>query len=848
MLAEYRAYGFATPKELVDELTDRGERGLSWHNAYTRINAELQDASAFEDAEERTAMLVQTRDGLKQLEESIERKRGVFRSNEYIQLYFGREPRIESEGYAVDQELTQEQQFVLLRKHFISSELRPALDAGVEVFGVENMTAYLNKTEISRHDALHGFNSILAMQKDSGLSGNAFYNQILKSAAADTLDYENGSALFYLNEIAGTFNPNLEDIRVLAEQYPKYMNAADIAAQFPDMQSVFSSWTQLKKYHEFAKQAENAAFFIMLDKEPNPNMREYIKKLALHPYSAVDMRAAMEFYQEPEKFLDRSDGHTPLEVHNRKKPSNLTNILNLDLTAENMRDALVNGDIDKIAAFAPYQVRYEYKMPLRKRMQDALGSFKGGVPGKAVDSKKLFSELQKAFKDSGTTLQAYLAGAEVGPEVAARASELLEDTAYGVPAGTFPTYSLVASMNLKSDAEAVVAGNDTACCMPFGSGKNNVYTFNPNCGLFTIQLERPGERPRTIAQSVVTKDMDIGRLVSDVAEKLNGATEHLDAVLPENVLRSSPSVLSCDSAETSPNFRTEEYLPLIQQAYKEFMGEYLAHEGEALGLDQRHFLVSTSFSLPFNDMGVVPNTYAPRAPVAYSDKLGDTVHSIEFGKKSPTTYELSRREIIRRSERLQSAPEEDAGPVRPLTYQDSLGVAYIESKAYAGNTSVMEYLSGLENTLIAKEISNAHKNRSNLCFKYETDGVMRGYLIAYEGMQRSYDDEGSERSEKSIYIADFAVKESDSLGGARAASELLKFLMQTYKREYLDKGNMLPITARMREETSYRLMKRQLSALERSLGVTFDVEEQGAGEQGGEAFHQVKLTPRRTRK
>ena len=50
--------------------------------------------------------------------------------------------------------------------------------------------------------------------------------------------------------------------------------------------------------------------------------------------------------------------------------------------------------------------------------------------------------------------------------------------------------------------------NDTACCMPFGSGKNNVYTYNPVCSLFTVQ-KKIGDKWRTIAQSVLTKDIDV---------------------------------------------------------------------------------------------------------------------------------------------------------------------------------------------------------------------------------------------------------------------------------------------------------------------------------------------------
>ena len=44
------------------------------------------------------------------------------------------------------------------------------------------------------------------------------------------------------------------------------------------------------------------------------------------------MKKVFKFWRDPEGFLGISDSHTPLEVHNRKKPSNYTDIPNLDLS------------------------------------------------------------------------------------------------------------------------------------------------------------------------------------------------------------------------------------------------------------------------------------------------------------------------------------------------------------------------------------------------------------------------------------------------------------------------------------------------------------------------------------
>ena len=55
--------------------------------------------------------------------------------------------------------------------------------------------------------------------------------------------------------------------------------------------------------------------------------------------------------------------------------------------------------------------------------------------------------------------------------------------------------------------------------MGFGTGKNNVYMFNPNDALFTVRLVRSDGTARTIAQSVLTKDKDVKVPVPTIMEK-----------------------------------------------------------------------------------------------------------------------------------------------------------------------------------------------------------------------------------------------------------------------------------------------------------------------------------------
>jgi hypothetical protein len=59
--------------------------------------------------------------------------------------------------------------------------------------------------------------------------------------------------------------------------------------------------------------------------------------------------------------------------------------------------------------------------------------------------------------------------------------------------------------------------------MGFGTGKNNVYMFNPNDAQLTVRLVREDGTSRTIAQSVMTRDKDVKMPCPDILEKLIAA-------------------------------------------------------------------------------------------------------------------------------------------------------------------------------------------------------------------------------------------------------------------------------------------------------------------------------------
>lgn len=641
--------------------------------------------------------------------------------------------------------------------------IKNPFEAGASIFGYKYMFEYLNRKRLSLHSGLHAFESIINLYKASGLKPNQFYGNILKQVNMDDREYEAGTAHHHFNELSQTLNTDFASILRTAQEYSDITLLKQLIEVFDSPKKIFESWNNLKRYADLTQILEQKEMIEKL-KELKATGKEalysYVEKLAFHPSSKVDMQAVMRFWQEPESFLDADATHTPAEVHNRKKPSNYIEVPYLDLTAEELRDALVEGDMDNLQVFTPMEIRYKVE-----------------VKGK-------------------------------------------ENT-------------VIAKINRKSDPDGVLAGNDTACCMPFGEGKNNVYTFNPNDALFTLQIQRPEGTARTIAQSVLTKDKDIKILIPKIIEQLNQIGEHLTKILPEDILKKSPSYLACDNVEVAANYQQNEYPRLIEMIYRDFFKEYMERFGRMQGLNTGKIPIGQGYSDTLTHLPEELNTFAPLAPVGYSDKLGEKVFMLDLTMKIPVTEKTIFVSPIVKQDEQRPFPYRQG--LSALTFEDTLPVAYLEGKAYADNESLMVYLHNLENGLIAKDINNAAKHRPNMSLKYlDADGKMRGYILAYEGeLSRE------EKREKIIYISDLASdKESKTAGG-----HLIQEFARLYKKNYLEKGNLVPIYAQARETTSYRIIQRQLEKIGRDLGIKIKLEELPTYEKGQDTMHPVMIRP-----
>jgi len=722
--------------------------------------------------------------------------------------------------------------------------LKP-FEAGAETFSYDKMFKYLNRPKLTRHDGLHNFLQIIKSYEVSGLKAPAYYNNILEQVARDDAEYYEGTAHHHLNSLVCSINYDFDGVTEQAKEYAGIEKLQTLMAELGDTKKIFASWKNLKKYREVCELLgrteilENLHNLKKLDGKEK--LYKYIETLAFHPN--ISMEEVFKLWEDPESFLQNMDTHTPEEVHDRKKPSNYIEIPNLDLTAAELRDALVEGTYDRLQAFTPMEIIYQVGKGGKTDIKEDLAR-QIGVRDKNLREKlgidedeelksdsKLFAKLNQIFKTRGYDFKKYLNGEE---ELAKAFVDEIEQFRTKQP-----TEEYRVKINKKSDPDGVVAGNDTACCMPFGSGKNNVYTFNPICALFTVQKKNADGTYRTIAQSVLTLDKDINENVAKLLNKLNSVEIKLHEVINEDVLINTPSVITCDNIELAENYKSHPQAgQILEEIYRDFFQEYSKRNSAKQNLDTSKVIIGQGYSDSLRHLPEVNNTFVPEAPVGYSDNLHENAYLLELNQKIQAKLIVGKKiSPATESERKAETPMGWPRGVSYLTYRDSLPVAYIEGKAYHDNESLIQYLHNMENALIAKDVNNEAKGRKNMSFKYQgSDGKIHGYLLSYEGKRNysEYDNEESEVGEKVLYVTDLA-----SDGNKRAGGSLMLTFVEEYKNNFLKKNNPVPIFMQLRESTSYPLVKEELDRLSKDTGYKFRLEELGTYQHGDDTMHEA---------
>ncbi len=728
-------------------------------------------------------------------------------------------------------------------------------ETGAKIFGYSKMFNYIERPNISKHDALHNFLKIIDLYNVSGLSANEFYNNILKQIKDDTAVYEIGSSYHVLNSISRNINSNLEETLSQAKEYG-LPTLDKLLKEIRSVGDVFSSWKMLRKYNDLCQILNRKEILDQLKELKSIgkiNLYNYIEKLAFHPN--IEMQKVMEFWKNSGRFLQLSDSHTPREVHDRKKPSNYIVISHLDLSSDDLRDALVEGDYDNLQVFEPLEIDYKLmissgkygSLELNELILKAIGKRREGVLGEAKNPDKLFSELQKIFKENKINIVPYLQSGKI-EEDKAQVLESIKDQIlniiYNQNSGLEDDRIIEeyrAKINLKSDPNGVVAGNDTSCCMPFGSGKSNVYTFNPICSLFTIQRltessdNNKQKNWRTIAQSVLTKNIDIEKNILEVVAQLNKFEAHMHDIVSDDVLIDKQSIITCDNIEVAPNFKSQRNnTEVLKILYANFFKEYIRRFAKKYNLDENKVLVGLGYTDANISLDRIANTTVPEAPVGYSDNVnfGESM-LLDISKEEKEGIILSRVTGMQEKKKINLKRLELKLPrgISSLTFQDSIKVAYIEGKAYKDNQKLIQYLHNMENALIAKDVNNMIKNRPEMSFKYTgEDKKMHGYILAYEGKM----DKDDKDSENIVYVSDLA-----SDGNSRAGGSLILAFVEAYKVNYIEKDNIIPIFAQFREQTSYQIIMKQLEKLSKDTGVKFEAKETNTYMVGNDTMHEV---------
>ena len=724
---------------------------------------------------------------------------------------------------------------------------------------------------LSRHDAFVAAEDIGRMFKQSGLTPDRFSGQILDQVAKDDVTYESGCANNELNRIANRGIRSLVEVReslnttesapYLARQNEMIRQLAEqMLSEFKSNEDIFKSWRTLRSYSEKTKiileDRERLVTIARLQGEGKENLAKWYGIISAS--NNVSTEALAEFISDPQDFFERDASHTPESLHDSKKPSNYVEIPNLDLSPGELRDALVEGKMDHLASLPAYEMEYKVRSHDTKEALSALlGSRANNIPGAANNANELFHSLRQALTQCGISPKDYLAGAAVNPEadrlIREKVDQVIADGGYNKQIFNPHAKSYIASIYAKSSPFGVLAGNDTACCMPFGDGKNNVYMFNPACSQFTIQEPMEDGTRRTIIQSVMSLNAELN-MQKTVDKLIDENPDNMSDILPEDAYKNSRRLVVADNAEVAPNFATQTNAHRISElVYGDFFARYLAELSQVRDVKNDEVQIGPNYSKTLTHLPRVPNKSVPVAPVSYSDNIEST--SLSLKPEISTNGQIESATLLAKGD----FSEKQINPgVSPLTFEDTLPTAYLEGKVYGG-TDLFSGLHNMENGLIAKDINNSAKNRPEMSFKYlGTDNTLEAYILAYQGiwgagrdrLERSdWDDEGYMRvgeadykgksEEPCIYISDYASRGEKPI----AAGKILNQFVNTYKEQYIDRGNALPIYCQAREGSSYEIITKQLPRFAEKLGVKLTLEEVSQEETDGGIMHTVVIRP-----
>jgi hypothetical protein len=242
-------------------------------------------------------------------------------------------------------------------------------------------------------------------------------------------------------------------------------------------------------------------------------------------------------------------------------------------------EELLEGSFDERQPFQPDRQEIMVQ-PLAHLVDEALGSRKRGVPGRAQRTGALFHKLKHLLKDRKSSQSVVDLTKQVPDELTEPVAALLAEH------GVTPEEALVVELHAKSDPEGWVTGNYTDSCMPFGDTKTTDYMFNPGAQFFTVQY-----RGRTIATSVVIDCQD---------------------------RQSGQRTVLLDNIEIANNYKSMQ--PAIEEAYRTFWKEYTG---------RRIVLGAREKDPTLQGTHLIGARIKPIHPVLYSDAYSGSIYEIQ---------------------------------------------------------------------------------------------------------------------------------------------------------------------------------------------------------------------------
>jgi hypothetical protein len=223
----------------------------------------------------------------------------------------------------------------------------------------------------------------------------------------------------------------------------------------------------------------------------------------------------------------------------------------------------------------------------------------------------------------------------------------------------------------------------------------------------------------------------------------------------------------------------------------------------------------------------VENNFIPTTVMGYSDNAKENTNLIKLDN-----IKKQYGKIVKDVEKI----ERENDLPKNISYLDSaeaLKVAYLEGKAYA-DTALQEYLFKISNTLVGVDYESIKSPR--MSFKYEnSEGKIEGYLVAYEA---DFEDDGGEEI-TALYINDLAALPDSKMAGGK----LISTFVSEYVKNYIEKGEKMPIVTHARDKTSYQIIVKQLDKIGEKYGLKFKMKEIDSYYSGNDEMHELVIYP-----